>query len=727
MIEFARPEFLWALPAAAIPWIIDLLNRRRYRRVRWAAMDYVMQAEQHKRRRIRFQHLLLLLLRTLAVLLVVLLFAQPRAARALPGMAGAAGARLVVVLDDSASTAQIEGQGTAFDRAKAFALSLAGRTAGAGSGLTVYLSGRADALFTAEPLRPADPGRLRQALEPLQPSADGFDMGWLASLGARAAGPRAGETRFFVVTDLRAADWGRDDVAPAARRALSALQQRGPVVLVDVGADPGPNAGITDVLWTGRFAYARAAVALRLIVQNYGPDALPAGTVSVSADGGVLPSVPAPAVPAGGRAEAPVEVFLDAPGGHYVQASLQGSDTFTPDDVRFYALDAAEQVPVLIVEGAPGSAFYLKTALQPLPDAKTGLRPEVVSAGADLPPDLAAYAAVFLCDLSSPAPWRDVLVRYVRGGGRLVAFLGERADADAWNSALFAETGGLPVCRVAGAAQPGRQSPGRIKRMDFADLLLRPFSDWQALLSAPAFWEYRVLDALGGARAPLRFDDAGSSPALLVADAGPGLVAVLPFGANDAWTDWPRSELGRVAYLALVQWLVESGEPAGPALNLEGGSPIRYRLDPSVYRSEASLLPPGGGRAEPVVLRALPQEGVDGLWFVSDPLRRPGIWELRLERTDGGRRSVFYAVNVPVAERQLAKARAPVLLGVAAGPGRLDVVRYEGPSAPEPAASAAYWRAVAGLALLVLVAEGLLAFLFGNPARSRAEPARRRP
>ena len=61
-----------------------------------------------------------------------------------------------------------------------------------------------------------------------------------------------------------------------------------------------------------------------------------------------------------------------------------------------------------------------------------------------------------------------------------------------------------------------------------------------------------------------------------------------------------------------------------------------------------------------------------------------------------------------------------MLLRAAASPGRLDVVRYEGPTAPEPAASAAWWRAVAGLALAVLAIEGLLAFLFGNPARSSA-------
>ncbi len=692
MIEFARPEFLFALPAAAIPWIIDLLNRRRFRRVRWAAMDYLMQAAQQRRRRIRLQHLLLLLLRTLAVVLIVLLFARPGLARALPGLGGRGGS-IAVVLDDSASMAQRAGAGTVFDRAKAYERSLVERAAASGAHLGVYSPGGTD---------------------PEHPSAASFDMDWLASLGAHA-----GAARYYVLTDLRAADWGADQVAPAARRALTALQKYGPVVLVDVGAEPGHNAGITAVQRTGRFAYAGAAAPLRLVVRNDGPAVLAAGPLSVSVDGGTLPAVAAPAVVAGGRAEVPFNVFLAAPGGHHVRAALPGGDTFPPDDVRYYALDAVAQTPVLIVEGAPGAALYLKTALQPVPGAQSGLRPDVVSAGTDLPTDLSAYAAVFLCDVSSPAPWRDALLRYVRGGGRLVVFLGERADADAWDRTLFAADGGLPVCRIAGTARPGKDAPAHIAGMDFTDPLLQPFADWQALFAAPAAWQYYQFQPLAGARAPLRFNDAAASPALLVANEPPGMVAVFPFGPGDAWTDWPRSDLGRAAYLSLMQWLVESGAPAGPALDLDAGAAVRYPLDTSLYRSEASLVSeatvaPPGGQGAAVTLRAMPQPGTDALYFLSDPLREAGVYELRLERTDGGRRSVYFAVNVAPAERLLARARPEVVRTAATAPGRLSVVRYEGSVAQRPA-SAPWWRTVAALALVVLAVEGLLAYLFGNP------------
>ena len=56
MVEFAHPALLWALPAAALPVLIHLLNRRRYRRVPWAAMAHLLTAE-HRSRAYRYHNL----------------------------------------------------------------------------------------------------------------------------------------------------------------------------------------------------------------------------------------------------------------------------------------------------------------------------------------------------------------------------------------------------------------------------------------------------------------------------------------------------------------------------------------------------------------------------------------------------------------------------------------------------------------------------------------------
>lgn len=65
------------LVLAAGPLIIHLLNRRRFRIVDWAAMDFLREAMQRQRRILRLRDFFLLLLRTACILLFALAMAQP--------------------------------------------------------------------------------------------------------------------------------------------------------------------------------------------------------------------------------------------------------------------------------------------------------------------------------------------------------------------------------------------------------------------------------------------------------------------------------------------------------------------------------------------------------------------------------------------------------------------------------------------------------------------------
>src|SRR3954466_1231109 len=62
---------------AAGPVIIHLLNRRRYRVVQWAAMDFLKEAMQRNRRILQIRDIILLVMRTVAVLLFGFVLARP--------------------------------------------------------------------------------------------------------------------------------------------------------------------------------------------------------------------------------------------------------------------------------------------------------------------------------------------------------------------------------------------------------------------------------------------------------------------------------------------------------------------------------------------------------------------------------------------------------------------------------------------------------------------------
>src|SRR5580692_5252933 len=75
---FLTTGFLWAgLGLISIPIIIHLLNRRRFKHVTWAAMEFLLRAMRKNRRRLKFEQWLLLATRCLLVFLLGLALARP--------------------------------------------------------------------------------------------------------------------------------------------------------------------------------------------------------------------------------------------------------------------------------------------------------------------------------------------------------------------------------------------------------------------------------------------------------------------------------------------------------------------------------------------------------------------------------------------------------------------------------------------------------------------------
>lgn len=123
------------LTAAAVPIIIHLINLTRYRRVEWAAMEFLLNAYRRTRKRMQLESIIMLLLRVMAViLLAAALFpmgcerirdwAQDSAGLGRLNLSTDAPMHLVVVLDDSASMAYANEGQTSFERGRQYALTL---------------------------------------------------------------------------------------------------------------------------------------------------------------------------------------------------------------------------------------------------------------------------------------------------------------------------------------------------------------------------------------------------------------------------------------------------------------------------------------------------------------------------------------------------------------------------------------------------------------------------
>ncbi|MEE8169458.1 MAG: BatA domain-containing protein, partial [Phycisphaerae bacterium] len=115
-----HPAMAFGAAAVASPILIHLLSRRRFRRVLWPAMDFLLEAHRQNRRRARIEQLILLALRCLAVLLLVLVLARPFVRPGLVAALLGAAVRTerIVLLDDSFSMAYGDGEQRVFDRAR---------------------------------------------------------------------------------------------------------------------------------------------------------------------------------------------------------------------------------------------------------------------------------------------------------------------------------------------------------------------------------------------------------------------------------------------------------------------------------------------------------------------------------------------------------------------------------------------------------------------------------
>jgi hypothetical protein len=98
--HFLNPAFFWTgMALLSLPVIIHLINRLRYRRVRFAAMEFLLASQKRNRRRILLEQLLLLMMRIAVVLLVVVAVGGGSTldfAKAVAALARESGAREIV-------------------------------------------------------------------------------------------------------------------------------------------------------------------------------------------------------------------------------------------------------------------------------------------------------------------------------------------------------------------------------------------------------------------------------------------------------------------------------------------------------------------------------------------------------------------------------------------------------------------------------------------------------
>jgi hypothetical protein len=484
---FAHP---WSMAFGGVlisaPIIIHLINRMRFKRIRWAAMEFLLKSQKRNRRRMIIEQLILLLLRILLVLLAAFLVA-----RYLYGGAGPKGASHLVLVDDSLSMNDRQDEGgnatTAFDQARARTAELARVASKASAAQTMKV------FVTSDFDTPIADGRVSSSFD--NDIGSGFAlrnnkptlMASSALTALRKARALMDEQKgdqvqkvLHFVSDFRDRDWttgpGAEDLIEEVKNTLesgihlSFIDVAGPTrsknVKVTLCHD---NLAIVDFKADARVAIEDAEVEFTITVVNYGSAASQGkqlkvhinGDEALGADQVIDP------IPAGERRELkfplkfkgkPVAEITpkDDPATreqkrraermyYHVRVSLGREDNgLNPDNVRDLVLEVRKRVPALVVDGnKPASATVDGadlTHLRAFVDASGNYDLEERKLAELDKADLDLYPSIFLINVPEiPESTVKRLKNYVENGGSLCYFLGEEVKSDHYNSTLFKE------------------------------------------------------------------------------------------------------------------------------------------------------------------------------------------------------------------------------------------------------------------------------------------------
>jgi len=116
-MTFLNAILLGGVIAGAIPVIIHIINRNRFRRIRWGAMHLIEQILRRRRRRLKIEQILLLLVRIAIPVLLALCMARP-VLTGIEALRGRAKTSLLILLDNSYSMNAFSAAGSHFTQAK---------------------------------------------------------------------------------------------------------------------------------------------------------------------------------------------------------------------------------------------------------------------------------------------------------------------------------------------------------------------------------------------------------------------------------------------------------------------------------------------------------------------------------------------------------------------------------------------------------------------------------
>ncbi len=607
-MSFLNPLLLAGLAAVSIPIIIHLLNRRKFRKVTWAAMRFLQKAIEQNQRRMRIEDMILLALRCLIVALLALALARPAILSEAAAVFGESRVTGVILLDNSLSMGMSDGTTTRFEKARRAAEYVIDSLP-AGSAVAVYLLGEQPQAVIPEPTQ--DLNLARKAVREAALTDRTSEM--LPALGRAIEVLKdrlALRKEIYLLTDGQATGW-RQFVE--IQRTLENARERIKAHVVLVNELEEKNLSVSGLAAGAGLNAVGQASRFEVKVSNHGAVEARNVRVSLSVDGEPAGDEFAiDTLPAGATRSVTLFARLRQPGFHSVVARI-GEDRLPADDHRTLVVRAVQEVKVLLVDGSPGGeprdseVFFLRNALVPVSAdaaAEYFIKSTTIPA-AELPqarPD--DFDVVVLANVPDlGASVASTLTGFVRQGGGLLVFPGADVNAAAYNETLFERATLLPAAFGEARGDAGKDDAFvTLQEKAYDHPIVSIWNDPAAgRLGAARFFRRLELfpaalatnatatgtNDAGAPRIVLRYSD--GTPAVMERTFGLGRVVQFSSTADTAWNDLPV----RLAWVPLLHRTLGSiMERHDEGLNLRAGEKFGRRVPAEQLGKDAVVFPP---------------------------------------------------------------------------------------------------------------------------------------